>query len=755
MPERLERRWAPAAVPFTVAVLPDTQFYSQTYPDTFKAQARWVVANRSAEAIAFVSHLGDIVQTGSSGAQWVNADAAMDILDGNLAASPDGLVPYSASIGNHDYRTMYTKPNGAALYEQYFSSARYRGRSWYLEESGRLGGHAHLFTAGGYRFLHLTFQFEPLDSDLAWAQQVIARHPGVPTIISTHSYLSPSRKARMSSLNGDGGFAGDPSNTGEQVFQKLIRPNPQIILVMNGHFSGEYHQTSLNALGQPVHEMVADYQSRDNGGDGWMNLLRFDVHAGTIAVRTFNALSGAYETDADSQFTFAVDFRGRFGPAAVVDVGTSVFQQGRVSGGAIYAGVTDTQLRQAQPTTAFATATSLLVDAADSAQANASQVLLRFNAVVGTGAGQIPVGARIVSARLRVNSTNPGAGGRLHRLLGPWSTTATWNSLASGVQPDGREASGGFGSQAGSAFRTPLVPVVSGLTIDVTADVQAWTNGAANLGWAILPWNAGTDGWAFSSSEASAIDDRPRLEVDWVRSSASVATFQQGIAGYAAAVDTMLSQPRPAGGFSASAVVWSGSAPGQQQVALLRFDSLIGLGPGQVPPGAVIESARLVLTTPSSISAAAGGGSSLVRLRKPFASSSTWTNAFGGNGIQPDGIEAELAADRVIGNVAEGIASFDVTASVQAWASGTANHGWAIRGGSTDAWGFASGEAVAIGERPRLAVVWRPAATASVSAAARQMLTAAFALIAAGEPVTTSGPLMKRSPISYRILTPR
>ena len=733
--EQLEPRWALATAPFTVAVLPDTQYYSQSYPDTFKAQTRWIVDHKTSDAIAFVSQLGDIVNVGASATQWVNADASMDILDGNLAATPDGLIPYSATIGNHDYRTMYTKPNGAAYYEQYFSSARYRGRSWYLEESGRLGAHAQVFTAGGYRFLHLTFQFEPLDSDLAWAQGVIARHPGMPTIISTHSYLNPNTKARMARLNGDGGFAGDPSNTGEQVFQKLIRPHPQIILVMNGHFSGEYHQTSLNAAGQPVHEMVADYQSRSNGGDGWMNLLRFDIDAGTISVKTHNVLSGAYETDADSQFSFAVDFRGRFGPPAVAEAGSSGFQQGRVSGGIAYAGVVDTQLRQGDPATTFATAASLLVDAADSAQTNASQVLLRFDSIVGAAAGQVPSGARIVSARLVLDSSNPGAGGRFHRLLAPWNATATWNSLAGGVQADGREAASAFVAQAGTAFRTPLVPVMTGFTLDVTADVQAWADGAANNGWAVLPWNAGTDGWAFSSSEATAIDKRPRLEVDWVRPTANVAVFQQGVSGYAGAVDTMLAQSRPTGGFAAAAVAWSGSAVGQQQVALLRFDGLFGAASGQIPAGATIDSARLVLTTPASIAGAAGGGGTLLRLKKPFAAGATWASALGGNGVQPDGIEAEVVADRVIGSVAEGVCSFDVTASVQAWAGGAANQGWAIRGGSTDAWGIATAEAVAVGERPRLVVTWRPAAVRSAPAGATRLpidaavLAAAFATL--------------------------
>jgi len=754
--EMLEPRRIPTAVPFTVAVLPDTQNYSQSYPDTFKAQARWVVTNQAAQNVAFVSHLGDIVQTGASSTQWANADAAMDILDGNLAARPDGVVPYSAAIGNHDYRTMYARSNGAPFYEQYFSATRFRGRSWYVEESGRLGAHAQTFTAGGYRFLHLTFQFEPLDSDLAWAQQMIARYPGLPTIISTHSYLNPNTKARMATLNGDAGFPGDPSNTGEHVFQKLVRPNPQIILVMNGHFSGEHHQTSLNSLGQPVHEMVADYQSRANGGDGWMRLLRFDTAAGRIEARTINVLTGIEEVDANSTFSFTVDFVGRFGPPVPDGVGTSVFQQGRVSAGAIYVGAVDTQLRQEQPTASFASATSLLVDAADAARANASQVLLRFDGILGAAAGQIPAGARITSARLVVASTNPGAGGRLHRMLSAWSASATWNSLAGGVQADGREAAVASTAQAGTAFRTPLVPATSGFAIDVTADVQAWADGEANRGWAFVPWNAGTDGWAFISSEAAAIDDRPRLEVEWVRPGAAASTFQQGVAGYSGAVDTVLSQQRPTGGFAASAIIWAGAVTGRQQVGLLRFDGVFGSGAGRIPAGATIESARLVLTTPAAVPDAPGGGASLVRLRKPFSAAATWASAYGGNGVQPDGIEAEVAVDRVIGSVAAGVTSFDVTTSVRAWAGGAANHGWAIRGGSTDPWAFSSSEALAAGDRPRLVVVWRtaPAAASPRPLATAGSLAAAFAAFA----MVDEGPVLlpsltQRSPIFRRGLT--
>lgn len=115
--ERLESRALMAVDPFTIAVLPDTQFYSEGYPDTFNAQTQWVLDHRISKNIVFVSQLGDIVQNGESGAtrnltEWQRADAAMDKLDGSLATSPDGLIPYTALIGNHDYVTISDKTSG-------------------------------------------------------------------------------------------------------------------------------------------------------------------------------------------------------------------------------------------------------------------------------------------------------------------------------------------------------------------------------------------------------------------------------------------------------------------------------------------------------------------------------------------------------------------------------------------------------------------------------------------------------------------
>jgi len=716
--ERLEARRLLAAQPFSVAVLPDTQYYSQRFPETFLAQTRWVTENLARERIAFVTQLGDIVQSGAGGTtrnllQWQRADAAMDLLDGDVGRNPDGLVPYSATLGNHDYDSVSDKLSGTSRYREFFGPARYESRSWYTDDSGLAGNHAQVFMAGGYRFLHLTLQWEPTDADLAWAQKVIAAHPGAPTILSTHSYLNPATRARQQTIQGRSAAGTNPGNTGEQVWEKFVRVNPQVFLVMNGHFPSPtgYWQTSTNVAGQPVMEMTVDFQSLANGGDGWMRLVTIDTAAGTIGVRTLSPTLGREDTRPAQRFTVPLDFATRFGAPLPEGFRTATFQNGRVVGDRVYAGTLDTQLREAAPTTAYATSSlPLLVDAADSGKRNASQTLLQFADIVGPEAGRIPAGAKILSARLVVDSTDPGAGGRLHRLLTPWTASATWNSWGGGVQADGLEAAAAYTAQVGVAALTPRVPVLANMAIDVTADVQAWANGAANHGWAFLPWVGGTDGWMFTSSEAARIGSRPALEIDWLPPGATVATFQQGAGGYAGTVDTMIRPSAPTTRSDTAGTLWvDGPVDGQTAQTLIAFGGLFGTGAGQVPANATIESARLVLTTPASVSNAQGGGVAIHRMLGNWSASTTWRSAFGGNGVQTNGVEAVRQPDALTGAIERGIASFDVTASLRAWQAGAANRGWLLTSQTSDGWGISSAEAQAAGERPRLVVTWKPA----------------------------------------------
>ena len=52
-----------AAPEFTIIALPDTQHYSESFPAIFTSQTQWIVDNKEARNIVFVTHEGDIVES--------------------------------------------------------------------------------------------------------------------------------------------------------------------------------------------------------------------------------------------------------------------------------------------------------------------------------------------------------------------------------------------------------------------------------------------------------------------------------------------------------------------------------------------------------------------------------------------------------------------------------------------------------------------------------------------------------------------
>ena len=288
-----------SATPFTIAVLPDTQFYSESFPEQFLAQTDWIVNNRAAENIVLVSHLGDIVQNGGRGraenaAEWQIADAAMGLLD---IHAPD--LPYGVALGNHDYDHVNSQSR-AEQFVSYFGESRYSGRHWYGGSSPDQLNHYQRFSADGHDYLHITLEWHPRPSSLSWAQTVLDENPNVPTIVSTHDYLLP---------------FGARTWAGDDIFNELVDNNSQVFMVLSGHHPGEGHQTAINAAGLEVFEMVADYQMRPRGGDGWMRLIEFDGTNDRINVKTYSPTLDTYELDSRSQFTLDVDFASRLGAA--------------------------------------------------------------------------------------------------------------------------------------------------------------------------------------------------------------------------------------------------------------------------------------------------------------------------------------------------------------------------------------------------------------------------------------------------------
>jgi hypothetical protein len=561
---------------FSIAVIPDTQFYARDNRDFFQQQTNWIVNNAASRNIRFATHLGDIVNdshtpigdpNGAANAQWNVATTAMSTLR-------NSSVPHAILPGNHDWSSGSPGTGNANHYRSRFgdTSGFYNDpgtgqqKSWFLGFDPRGLSSAQKFSTPQGDFLHLSLEWNfanpavsadrpgATGNSMSWAQGIINANPNIPTIISTHNNINTS---------------GARDAAGNALFNNLVKSNNQVFMVLNGHYSSgtvsEQRLTSLNDFGRPVHQVLTDYQSRNRGGDGWMRMIDFDPAQNRMNFTTYTPVtsgvstttggvgptaaagapwgnSGLIETDASSQFSIDLNFSTRFRA-----VGQQVvFRNGQDN----YNGTQDTYITS-QPSNAFTNPDgsvtnldandyrnanwgnlqSIFVDDAQYVNAQDGsatglfhkfQGLIRFDDIFGSGAGQVSTSLDITQALLQLTvggpstdpagGTAPGSGFRLVRMTRDWNEASNWNSLTDGVQL-GIDTLGVVDATIGAPGTTEVVSGV--VTVDVTAALMAWkADPSSNYGWALLPIENGRNGTRFWSSEAPLLENRPTLRIE-------------------------------------------------------------------------------------------------------------------------------------------------------------------------------------------------------------------------------------------------
>lgn len=307
---------------FTVAVMPDTQNYTDVASrhDIFNSQTQWIRDHREEYNIKYVLHLGDIVQVNAHTDEWDVAKTAFSLLD-----TEDGLpiVPYALAVGNHDMGSTGIADTRAS----HFNDPAYFGLgSVYANqptiggffEPGRTDNSWHTFSAGAHDYLVLSLEFGPRDAVVAWANWVLREHPDHRTILITHAYLFSSSARYNERIGGQAWIpdnygiattAGEAGiNDGQDLWEKLVWPNDNVVLVINGHVlhDGTGQLTSVSRQGRVVHQLLANYQMIENGGDGFMRLLEFMPDGETVKVYAFSTYTGEENAARDHQFTLGL-----------------------------------------------------------------------------------------------------------------------------------------------------------------------------------------------------------------------------------------------------------------------------------------------------------------------------------------------------------------------------------------------------------------------------------------------------------------
>jgi hypothetical protein len=291
----------PPNPPFSLVVLPDTQYYTHATHgatnDLFTAQTQWIAAQKDALNIAFVLHEGDLTDVNGA-ADWVNARSSMSWLD--------GVVPYALTPGNHD--GLGWSQNQTTLFNAFFPLNQFQALPTFggAFESNRMDNTYHLFSAGGVDWLVLALEFGPRDSVLAWAGQVVTNYPDRRVIVVTHAHLYNDNTLQGSLPI----HQGNPTdygrmNDGIDVWNKFLRHYANIGFVFNGHISGTARLVGLGDHGNRVFQMLADYQFDLLGGGGFLRLVQFYPDQDRMSVLTYSPYLDTSKVDAANQFEYS------------------------------------------------------------------------------------------------------------------------------------------------------------------------------------------------------------------------------------------------------------------------------------------------------------------------------------------------------------------------------------------------------------------------------------------------------------------
>lgn len=288
---------------FCFIMLPDSQNYAKDPANIccFESQIGWIFKNRDKLKIKFVTHVGDLSNDNEDEAQFKRAFYVLGRLN--------GAVPYGICPGNHDMNADGSAP----YFEKYFPESIGKYRSDWVGSYDHNKHNAQKITVNGKSYLFIHLAYLPSDGAVEWAAGLLEAHPDSYAVISTHAFLikdwserGVARRESRVSLT-DIRIHKDGTNAGEDILEKLVKPYPNVKMVLNGHYVGrDYLEIKVGE--RRVHAILADLEhEQPYGGNGFMRILQFVPSEGKIYNYTYSPKLDAYKLGEFDSFVIDVN----------------------------------------------------------------------------------------------------------------------------------------------------------------------------------------------------------------------------------------------------------------------------------------------------------------------------------------------------------------------------------------------------------------------------------------------------------------
>jgi hypothetical protein len=257
------------------------------------------VANKASRNIVYMGQLGDCTEHGDNGGndiEWQRAQLSLQILEDPITTGLLEGIPYGVCVGNHDQSPLGDADGTTTFYNQYFGVNRFGSRGYYGGHYGSNNDNWYdLFSAGGMDFIAVSFEYDtsPDAAVLTWADNLLTTYSNRRAIVLSHFICN----------------TGNPGTFGVQgqAIYNALKGHANLFLMLCGHVPGEgRRQDTFN--GNTIYTLLSDYQSRTNGGNGWLRIMEFSPAQNVIRVKTYSPWLDQYEADPDSSSQFTLPY---------------------------------------------------------------------------------------------------------------------------------------------------------------------------------------------------------------------------------------------------------------------------------------------------------------------------------------------------------------------------------------------------------------------------------------------------------------
>lgn len=284
-----------------IVVIGDIQMYTGKLHNMpyYKTTMDWIWSQRQyMKRLNCVLQVGDVSNDNES-EQWKRFQ------DHSAAAAAE--IPYITCTGNHDYdwdsHGRINNRNSSRL-NDYAAFPLTKSRIVEYFEEGKIDNIVVANTIHGERYDIISLEFGPRTEVVNWAKSHVSAHPERKFILMTHEFLTGKGERVSSGSYAESQIRNSTWSSPEQVWQRLVKDNDNIVCVLCGHNGFCTRLYSTNSAGREVPQILFNLQYQVNGGDAWVQLWEFPEYSDSVNVFVYNTLRREKHTGQSASFKF-------------------------------------------------------------------------------------------------------------------------------------------------------------------------------------------------------------------------------------------------------------------------------------------------------------------------------------------------------------------------------------------------------------------------------------------------------------------